>query len=392
MSAGPQTVRNERVAWAERDVSSVSRIATLWLPPIVAFLLMRVLLVRAARFAGVDGWAAASWGRWDSAHYFAIAEGGYELFSCSQLPGYDPTQTCGNAAWLPAYPLLIRMFSAFGVSSASSGAFIAACFAFATLVILWRWHLGARITLGSVALLTFAAVFPGAVYQHASFPVSLCTFCNIVALHAYTRRQFLLAGVFGALAAFSYSSGVFLVAVFGTHAMWTFIAERRWDHLRSAVGTCALTGSGFLAVLLWHQLQLGHWNAYMLVQTKYHYEFTAPWTRLAEIVSSMFEPTASATSIQTCFVALLAVSLIAASWKQRADRVTQLLTVFLLVYWLVPLTLGNGYVATYRAEAMLLPAVSLARRFPRPVLLFAVAIAFILAQRVGVLFFRNALA
>ncbi len=140
-------------------------------PPLLVFVAVRWLLASAAASVGFDAWQAASWVRWDARHYMAIASTGYEYFSCARIGG-RPWEACGNAAWFPLSPWAMRPLIALGLRAETAGLWISAAAALGSMVALWNAFLrraGARGWL----LLGLAAVFPGAVYQHAIFPTSL---------------------------------------------------------------------------------------------------------------------------------------------------------------------------------------------------------------------------
>ena len=197
----------------------LTQLASRIILPLIAFVLARVALSIAARSAGYKPMLASTWMRWDSAHYLSVAARGYEFFSCARLPGYNPAEFCGNAAWLPGYPLLIRGLTSVGFTPEQSGVLVAAGFAFAGLLLLWNVFLGPELNARNLLVLVLAAFFPGHVYCHAVFPISMCTFFQIAAIKLYISQQFLLAGIAGFIAAFSYSSGFFLAGVFGLHLL-----------------------------------------------------------------------------------------------------------------------------------------------------------------------------
>jgi len=369
-------------AW--RD--TLRRAAALFGPPIAAFLLARVSLVLVAASVGERATKAKAWSRWDSAHYLSIAERGYEFFSCARLPGYDPTHHCGNTGWLPGLPWLIRAATALHVAPVRAGVWIAGACALVTLVVLWVGFLGPRLSSRGLLTLGLAAFFPGFVYEHALFPVSLCALCQVSAIKAFEQRRFVLAGVAGACGAFSYSSGIFFAAVLGLPLLLTTRPSnlrRRVPEMFAAAGITALGFAAFLAVL---QLEVGNWRAYFLVQQKYGFGINAPWKTLLPHLESL----SKVPSQQTIFVAVLALALLWAAARAPRILLDGVLATFLLFYWLVPLMLG-GQLSLYRAEAVLLPAVLLARKLPTPVLAALTAVAVLIGLRMGALFFRGIL-
>jgi hypothetical protein len=356
-------------------------------PPLVAFLCARARLYRSARFAHVDGLSAQAYSRWDSAHYLKIAQDGYEFFSCARLPGYDPSEHCGNCGWLPAFPLAVRGLTQLHIEPVLAGSIVAGVFALATLVLMWNAFLGPESSAAGLLTLALAAFFPGHVYEHAVFPISMCAFFQVLSLRLYCDGRYAWAGVAGACAAFTYSSAIFLAGVFALHLLGT-----QW---RQGVPRLALRGLasagvlalGFAAFLLLLQLEVGHWNAYFLVQAKYKFGLNAPWSVFAKNIHHAFS---AGPPTQTLFVGVLAIALLWAAVRQPHREVDSVLALFLLCYWLVPLTLG-GQLSIYRAEAVLLPAAPLAAKLPLPVLAALAASAIYLASKMAVLFFASVL-
>jgi Gpi18-like mannosyltransferase len=365
-------------------------LSTLLVPPLIAFVFSRILLSWVARSAGFKPLLAETWSRWDSSHYLSIATGGYEFFSCAQLPGFNPGEFCGNAAWLPGYPLLIRLLSAFGPTPEQSGVLIAAGFTLACLVLLWNAFLGPDWNARGLLALTLAAFFPGHVYYHAIFPISMCLFFQLAAIGFYASERFWLAGLAGAVAAFSYSSGFFLAAVFGFHLLLWHRKEPLGNQALTQLQVTGLTFAGFLAVLVLLRIEVGVWNAYQLVQAKYHYTFTFPWIPVTDHLLKLSQPGVGKEH-QAGFVAVLVGLLVWAAFRHPRRPLDTLLVVFALIYWLTPLMLGPGYAALVRSESMLLPAIPLAKKLPIGVLVALVIVAVGLALRLDGLFFVNSL-
>jgi hypothetical protein len=327
-------------------------------------------------------------------HYLAIAEHGYELFSCARLPGYDPSHTCGNAGWLPGFPLLIRALHALGADPVSAGAFVAALFALATLVLIWNAFLGAKLSPRPLLVLLLAGFFPGHVYAHAVFPVSMCAFFQVAALHAHAAKRAVWAGLLGAVAAFSYGSGLFLAGVFGLDLLASAFKEGRrepWSsRLWRIVVEPGLVATGFALALFVQWLDLGVWNGYFAVQAKYGYGPTPPWESLSPHVRALLSGRPAPTHIQALFVVGLLACLLWGAWKLPRHARDRVLALFSFVYWILPLSLG-GKLSLYRADAVLLPGVPLARKLPLPVLGALLLAAFVISFGMALLFFRNRL-
>jgi hypothetical protein len=361
--------------------------------PVLAFVIVRAMLSLIAKHLGFPAFKGETWGHWDTGHYLAIAEHGYKFLSCAKVPGYDPTQWCGNTAWLPGYPLLLRLLATTGLSPVNAGALLSAALCLVTLIAIWNLFLEARFNLKNALVLALAAIFPGHIYDHAVFPISLFTVCAVLALHYYIERRYIMSGGFGAAAAFSYSSGLFLGGALGLH--W-LLADRQSTVRARARALLAPSGValGFTAVLVYQLIDVHVWNAYFLVQQKYGYAFRTPFQAWHEASINAWSEShkISIPNQQTLLVAVLCISVfvVLARRVRELDRAEAVLSSFMLFYWLVPLMMG-GQLSIYRAEATILPAVALFRRVPTRLLIAYLACAFYLSAAIARLFILNRL-
>ena len=368
------------------------------MPPLVAYSLAQVLFSVAAAHAGLDPLRAASWCQGDSGHYLAIAVSGYELFPCPEPERAAEEQWCGNAGWLPGYPLVLRTLRACGARVRPAGLVVSALCGAGALGLLWTLFLGAELSPGNLGALTLAAFFPGAVYHHAVFPISLFTALALLALDALARGRRMAGALAGAAAAFTYSTGFLLSPVAALHLATTSRVHGRGRRvglaLAALVAICIALGS--LAVLVLQRWSVGVWDAFFRVQATYGHGIHNPAATLLERLLAPFDPAASdgprAPAAQTVFVLAWIAALATLLWRRRAalgDR-ERLLALFTAAFWAVPLVVGSG-VALHRAEALLLPSVALAPRLPRPLLAAFALAALVLAWRMGLLFFQAAL-
>ncbi|RZI79108.1 MAG: hypothetical protein EOO67_20880, partial [Microbacterium sp.] len=110
------SVDGERAA-ARLDLRAAARWSR---PPVVAWVAASLLTWLVARASDVTYWSIAARERWDSAHYLSISRDGYEMFRCWDRPGYAEAGfrdvLCGNVAWFPGYPMVVRAFTATGLS------------------------------------------------------------------------------------------------------------------------------------------------------------------------------------------------------------------------------------------------------------------------------------
>jgi hypothetical protein len=360
--------------------------------PLVAFALARLMLTVIAKKARLPAFQANTWGRWDTAHYLSIAQRGYEFFSCAKMPGYDPKLWCGNTAWLPGYPMLMHWLAKIsGLPYVTAGATLSGVLCLVALILVWNLFLNAQLNLKNSLVLALAAFFPGQIYDHAIFPISLLTVLALLALYYYIERRYLVSGVFGAAAAFSYGSGLFLAGALGTH--WLFSARKlRWQERAHALVPPSGVAVGFVMALLYQFKKVHVWNAYVLVQAKYEYAFRTPFEAWHAAFAKAWtgSPRVSGPSQQTLLVAVLCTSVLVVVLRhiRELDRTEAVLTSFMLFYWLVPLMLG-GQLSIYRAEATILPAIALFRRAPTWLLIPGVVCAIYLSTVISRLFFLN---
>jgi hypothetical protein len=312
---------------------------------------------------------------------------GYRTFPCPA----DPDELCGNAGWMPLYPLIIKGLRAGGVRTRRAAAIVSALATLATLVVLWVLQLASwprRLGLPTLAL---AAVFPGVIYLHASFPISLLTLLCLVWLFGLVRDRTVTATVAAPMAAITYTTGFLLGPVTLGAGLLAFQREwRRW-----LVVTVA-TALGPLAVVVWQHHVVGTWDAFWQTQAKYGHGLHNPLATLAERLAPLqagwsADPNAAIPAAQTLLVLVWVASLAVVALRSRAtlDRGDVILLVFLALYWLVPLVAGRA--ALHRAESTLLISVLLARRLPLPALVAFVVASGMLAWAMGRLFFNSVL-
>jgi hypothetical protein len=359
------------------------------LPPLVSFAIARIVVWGASASVGL-GWPdARDLTRRDSNLYLSIAHHGYTLFPCDRVGGW-----CGNAGWLPGYPLLVALPFHLGSSGPVAGAVLSAVLQLATLVLLWR-RLVARTTDLVVPLLALlaAAVFPGVVYQAAVFPMSLLATFVLAGLALENRHRYLAAACC-LFAATTHPLGVALsIALAVAAALPRATRDMRRAGMYLGSGTAGVAG---VAVAQW--IAVGHLNAYLLVQRHYDHSGTSPFGtfRLAKESTLTFlrDPNRLdlVPQVQLVVVAIFVVAVVIATILNRHRLVDGdlALAVFTVCAWVAPLLLGG--VSLYRSDAALLPALALARRLPRVMIASFVVVATPLAFEISRLFFTGVLA
>jgi hypothetical protein len=340
-------------------------------------------MAEAGRAVGVDPWTASSWERFDSVHYLGIATTGYEYFSCDRFGG-RAWEACGNAAWFPLYPWLLRPLIALGIAPASAGVWVAGLAALAILIVLWSCFLRGRGLRGWLVL-AMAAVFPGAVYQHAIFPTSVALLGLVLAAAFVTRGRWALAGLAGAGVALAYITGVLVSIPNGVAALL------RTRALRPALLAGGLAACGLLGVMALQQGVLGHWDAFYRVQRKGFPAMARPLDAFLAVIDPAFHAVGHRhrmIAAQAITVAVLVALGLAMAWRRRRkpDATRAWAVVAALTFWLFPLLVGRG-VSLYRSDALVLPVVLLLIELPWPALAALLIWLAVLAEQMARLFF-----
>jgi hypothetical protein len=327
----------------------------------------------------VEGWPPftpkTTWLRWDSGLYLSIAEHGYDFFVCP--PGGTPGW-CGSGGWFPAYAWVTGAFVKLGSPAAPAALVIAWLAGLATLVLVWR-ALPAREPRTAAAIaLAYAAFAPGMFYRYAIYPLSLLTLATVAYLLLMQRGRWLAAGVAAGVGVLTYPAGL---AAAPAGAVW--LLAQRSVPLRERARRIALSVYPSL-VALWffvtdQWFETGHWNAYLLVQRKYHHKFQDPFHpvrhawHVVTAHGSWFTE-AKAPALETLLVAFVLACVLIELVVRRgpAARADALVAIWAVIAWAGPLS--ESKLATWRGEAALLPLALLVRRLPRP-LGVAIAIA-----------------
>jgi hypothetical protein len=350
----------------------------LLLPPLVAFVLATALLWVVAARTGYPPREATTWARWDSGQYVSIATRGYYTVECTSrmVPPDAPPgpQLCGNTGWFPLYPWAMRAVSKLGLSVVQAGVLLAALFHLLSLVLVWALVREPGHPSRFLVLL-LAAVFPGVVYQHAVFPVSMMTFFTIGFLYLLGTGRWIRAGVSGAAAAASYISGVLLAPVAPVVAILTVGWWPGWrTALRSGI-TAVIVAAGFVGVLIVQYLAVGIWGAYFQSTRKYGVGIQNPVPNFVRTVSPFVEQLRGMPvprrqyieAVQTLAVAGIVVLIVAATLapliRGQLSSTDWAVLVTTIGLWIFPHVSGVA-ASQYRSEALLLPCVLLARRLP----------------------------
>src|SRR5215212_8883546 len=218
-----------------------------------------------------------SWAHWDGVYYLDIATKGYEDIVLDNHPE--------RTAFFPLFPMLIRLGAALGGTPALWGVLISLVATFCALYFVYRIaekHWGQKIARNTVLSFAFfpTAFFLNAVYTEALF----VAFAAGSYWEAYGRRDLLLAGLWGALAAATRNSGVLLLiplvylwlrnrSEFGWRGLWQL----------------ALVPVGLLGYMIFLWYKFGDPLMFANAQTSWDRELTNPLATLANAWTSATE-------------------------------------------------------------------------------------------------------
>jgi hypothetical protein len=347
--------------------------------PVFVWAIAATVVAGAAAAFGYDPWESATWSRFDSGLYEDIARDGYDLFRCD-VEEFGAGTWCGDAGWFPAYSWLVGALHVVGLPLRGSAVVLSWLFASATIVLIWATFLRRSVWSAALAGLVYAAFAPGQIYLYAVFPLSLLAFSTLLSLWWLYRERWVAAGIAGAVAALSYPLGIVLVPV---SAVWILVQRTVpiWERIRRTVLASGVMLVGPAVLLVDQRFETGRWNAYFLVQDKYHHMLQNPivatWHALTPIVDRSPFALSQAPTLQTALVTatLLLILVHAALRHESLDSLDALLLLWALATWALPWSQSN--VSHQRGEAALLPLAILVARLPWPlsVALAAAAVA-----------------
>lgn len=379
-------------------------------PPLFFYAVSGFFYSVVATFSGHNFFTVEDHNRWDSGLYLSIAQDGYEMYRCGdRFPDSPrPDIYCGNAAWSPLYPMLMRIVSAIGIPYQLAGVLVTEAALIGAFIVLW-WLLGARLTPATALCMGIAAVFPGSIYFHAIFPVALSALGLLVSIAGLRANSWRIAGVGGAIAVAAHMVGAVMIGVLALSFIFAWRGEVLRSRLLKAAGATVvpLLALGWQAVLL--RLGTGRWDAYSELQrvsyghggTRNPFESYRLFydTRLPEPEPGTATLWVEASSDALRFQLLLTVTLVAVAAITTAVRavrhkgldVADCATVLVMIgVFLLPFVTGVTF-SWYRNHAELLPALLLLRDAPRAVQSALLAACGVVAAMLGAHFYFGSL-
>jgi hypothetical protein len=256
----------------------------------------------------------------------------------------------------------------------------------------WFGVLRHRSRAQALVALALIAVFPGAIYFGALFPISIAAAGLLGCLAMIDARRWWLAGCAGAVATVAYPSGVLVGAACIALLLDQRVGARR-ERLRAAAEVGVPVAVAYGAVLAEFERTVGHWDAWFLVQRKHDHELTWPFVQLWHRVELLWladPPMSRWNGAQTALLLIFVAAAAAVVWQERARLTTAewACAAVAAALWIAPLSLA-GDLSIYRSEALVVPVVLLLSRLPARLTAFMAAASAIVLANMSQLFFAN---
>lgn len=193
--------------------------------------------------------------RWDSFWYLDVAKNGYSFKGPGQL---------SNPGFFPLYPFSVR-----AVAFLLGGDFILAGWILSVLFLLLamiyfaklvrEFHKEINCQLPIILLL----VFPTAFFLNAVYAEPLLLFLSIAGFYYGLKRNFLLAGIFGGLAALTKITGLFIFIPL----LWEYFQSNGFRVFKARFFSLLLIPLATLSYFLYHYFKFGDFFLYLKLQS-----------------------------------------------------------------------------------------------------------------------------
>jgi len=185
-----------------------------------------------------ESWLAI-WKRWDALAFLDLAQNGYP---------HGPGSREHLIAWLPVYPLAIRIAHLFIPDWHVAAVVISNCCCAAALVYLFllvRMEYGAVLARGAVL---FCATFPTAYFLHVAYSESIFLLLTVAGFYHARRGQWLVCGLLGMFATGTRIPGLAILPPLA----FEYLQQRNfcWRAITADIGFLLLLPLGAVAYLL----------------------------------------------------------------------------------------------------------------------------------------------
>jgi len=258
------------------ETQESARRQPLWLGALlvaVVWLLARCII--AFNFAAARNPFSLAYGHFvglDSFNYLNLANHAPSFGRC----GYPPFKInaaqqlhqwwCGTAGWLPGYPLLIRVVHSLGIPLENSALLVSWLAIVASLALVWFAWLRELDLARSFLILLLFAIFPGAIFSFALYPMAVAVFFLTLAVFGASRDRLCLAATACVLAGLCYPTAWYAAAGLGVGIVLATWSKGTRERLRGLLWAAAgMAAIPLLFVYYW--IAVGSGDAYFKVQS-----------------------------------------------------------------------------------------------------------------------------
>jgi hypothetical protein len=280
--------------------------------------------------SGLNNALAGIWLRWDTAWYLEIARHGYSCY--------------GSSAFLPLYPLLIRIVGTLFLGNDLAAALVisslASFIAFSLLYQLAQELTGSATT--AKAAVIALAVFPTSLFLMAGYTESLFLALAIGASLTARRGFWLTAGILAALATLTRLQGIILLIPLSLELLLTRRQLLRRPRIWLAF---SLAPAALLCYMLFIRLSAGiafPWEPLSSAQGVWHLAFGWPWQGIIRDIQAVFADPAIATLLSFKLLDPLSALLFLGCTLLAFRRLNLPLATLLVVMWLSSVTKLNA--------------------------------------------------
>lgn len=312
-----------------------------------------------------------TWTQWDQAHYLDIAQSGYQAFPCLPESGFNQGDWCGNAAWFPFFPLLIRVFILLfhkEYNEAYIGLLLSNAFFLILLLFvlpLLSKDIGCKQKPTNILYRSlFFVFFPSSIFFHANYPLSLALCAGALSLHLVFKNKALISIPLSFIASIAYPPMLVLtapIAIYGACMLFPLRTKKvKPLHVLNWVLCASAPCLSYYIAQIYIDLNTRIPYSFKLVGEKYGHGLHNPFYAFKSVLiraSTLNE----FSSLQTVFLAFVVVCLIVnyltTSHNSSAFQPHSLtskdisMLSFICAFLIIPMVVG-GAVSTYRTESL----------------------------------------
>ena len=356
-------------------------------------------IVIAGQQNGFDPYSIANYMRWDSGHYLSIATHGYLAETCR---GQSTYARCGNGAWMPLYPWIIRFFVTFGVPSEVAGFWISQAALALMMLVVWAFLGQQKLSFRSLAMVLGVAWFPGNIYFSAVFPMSVLGLAIMVFYAGVARGSKGITSIAAFCAPLAYSTGwIVSGCMAASRAIGSLIPQRGrpWSiaHVlkpRAEYFYVLCSAFALVVVFATAHLDTGYWDFYFRNQAAYNYDSVPPFTGYLGTLALFADlhdvrlPRALQAVAVLAFAVFLTCMLAAKKIPRNVINCSIIVQCWAGI--VVPAALGS-YWAFFRSDTLLVGSVLLMPYLPKSWIVFWLTLFGLLSWSMAGLFFQGAL-